>query len=81
VQLPLAELFKPVWDFKARDLEDKMSSLWARGAVAAVLGGCCWALLVMGPDASTVKNSMQDAQDSVLKYFVSIICSGFRTPL
>lgn len=37
-----------------------------------MLAGCCWALLVLGPDAQTVKNTMQDTQDSVLKYFVSI---------
>lgn len=51
-----------------------------RGAVAAALGGCCWALLVMGPDADAVKTSVQDAQDSVLRYFVSCavlsLCGG-----
>lgn len=72
LQLPLSELFAPVWEYKPRDPSDKLSSLWARGAVAAVLGCCCWALLVMGPDAQTVKSSVQDAQDSVLKYFVSV---------
>lgn len=71
-QLPLNELFKPVIDYKPRDPNDKTSSLLARGAVAALLGGCCWALLVLGPDAATVKSSMHDAQDSVLKYFVSL---------
>lgn len=73
-QVPLPELFKPVWDFKARDPADKGSSLLVRGAVAAVLAGCCWALLVAGPDAKAVKDSMENAQDSVLRYFVSIPC-------
>lgn len=72
LQLPLPELFKPVLDYKPRDPNDKSSSLLVRGAVTAALAGCCWALLVLGPDAQTVKNTMQDTQDSVLKYFVSI---------
>jgi len=70
-QVPLPDLFKPVWEYTPRDVNDKLSSLWARGVVALLLSGCCWALLVMGPDAKTVKTSVQDAQDSVLRYFVS----------
>lgn len=69
--MPLPDLFKPLWEYTPRDVNDKLSSLWARGLVALLLSSCCWALLVMGPDAKTVKSSVQDAQDSVLRYFVS----------
>jgi hypothetical protein len=40
-------------------------------------GGSCgsagWLLLVAGPDAKAVNDSMENAQDSVLRYFVSVI--------
>lgn len=46
------------------------------GVGVIMLAGCCWALLVLGPDAQTVKNTMQDTQHSVLKYFVSYYCTA-----
>lgn len=76
--VPLPDLFKPVWEYTPRDVNDKLSSLWARGVVALLLSGCCWALLVMGPDAKTVKTSVQDAQDSVLRYFDMVDASRGR---
>lgn len=34
----------------------------AGGVGVIMLAGCCWVLLVLGPDAQTVKNTMQDTQ-------------------